>query len=112
MGPRSAQRDDLLPGLALFLLRRRLARDAAFHGHSRGRVAPVGQHPRLRRRLSGSPLADPHVSGPVPECRMQLETEEICRGTKHGVDLEILMSLFTKGPEADLGPASTSSWTR
>jgi SAM-dependent methyltransferase len=29
----------------------------------------------------------------------QLETEEIFRGTKHGVDFEILISLFTKGPE-------------
>jgi SAM-dependent methyltransferase len=28
-----------------------------------------------------------------------LETEQICRGTKHGVDLEVLMSLFTKLPE-------------
>ena len=29
-----------------------------------------------------------------------LETEEICRGTKHGVDLGILMPLLTKDPQS------------
>ena len=29
----------------------------------------------------------------------RLEAEEIFRGTKNGVDFEILLSLFTKAPE-------------
>jgi SAM-dependent methyltransferase len=38
----------------------------------------------------------------------RLETEEVFRGAKHGVDLEVLVSLFVKAPEETLGRRLTA----
>jgi len=100
VGPRGHERDDLLSGLALFLVRCRLAR------------LPTLERDILRRTLMANTCAgvEDYLLRPwiirtyrdlFPNVGYHREVEEIFHSTKNGVDIEVLISLFAKVSSTD-----------